>query len=203
MVTANPVERVIQLLEAFVEQGNTSLAAAKQLEGAIAESFAADHELQDLADLLAQYRPGGGGGLYAEADVVPQAAVWLRRLRSDSAVAGMRAVRPEASVAVQIVRWVDESFPGFVECVLVDAAGMEHRFVDKVPVVSLDDLQPTSCFPCEGTIGCEVEAAWKDAAGRSVARISTERPWGVASTTGRTRFVVLSSQVVQSTCGDR
>lgn len=41
-----------------------------------------------------------------------------------------------ASIAVEITQLVDEQFPGFVECRLVDATGVEHRFVEKGPVVS-------------------------------------------------------------------
>jgi hypothetical protein len=38
------------------------------------------------------------------------------------------------AVKVEIVRFVDEHQPGFVEVALVDAAGRLHTFVEKVPV---------------------------------------------------------------------
>lgn len=99
------------------------------------------------------------------------------------------------AVIVQISRFVDEHQPGFIECILLDALGESHLFVEKVPVVSKGDLWPTSSYPQPGAIACEVEAQWKDAAGRSLVRVSTERPWGVESTAGTTCFTVLLAQV--------
>jgi hypothetical protein len=51
------------------------------------------------------------------------------------------------AVTVQISRFVDEHQPGFVECILMDALGESHLFVEKVPVVSTDDLWSTSSYP--------------------------------------------------------
>lgn len=102
------------------------------------------------------------------------------------------------AVAISIECFVDEHQPGFVECRLVDAHGQSHLFVEKAPVVSSEDLGPASVYPRPGVIGCVVEAEWTDAQGRALARVDTERPWSVASTTGATRFVVLASQIVRS-----
>ena len=101
------------------------------------------------------------------------------------------------AIAIQIVRFVDDYQPGFVECRLVDAEGQPHLFVEKVPIVSTEDLWLNSSYPQAGAIACEVEAEWTDDRGRSLAKVNTERPWSVASTTGATRFVVLSSQVAE------
>jgi hypothetical protein len=97
---------------------------------------------------------------------------------------------------VQITRFVDEHFPGFVECVFQDANGASHVFVQKVPVVSRQELSATSSYPCAGTLDCEQESVWRDDAGRSLASIDTDRPWGVESSSGETQFVVLTSQLV-------
>ena len=100
------------------------------------------------------------------------------------------------ALTVEISRFVDESNPGFIECVIVDAFGKLHLILEKVPVISTEDLWSTSVYPRPGEIACEVEAAWTDESGRSLVRVSTELPWHVESTTGETAFVVLSSQVV-------
>jgi hypothetical protein len=102
------------------------------------------------------------------------------------------------AVTVQISRFVDEHQPGFVECILMDALGESHLFVEKVPVVSTDDLWSTSSYPQPGVIVCEVEEQWQDEAGRSLVRVSTKRPWGVESTAGTTCFTVLLAQLVLS-----
>ena len=100
------------------------------------------------------------------------------------------------ALSVEISRFVDDSNPGFVECLLVDALGRSHLFVEKVPIVSTEDLWSTSVYPRPGVIACAVEAEWKDGAGQSLARVSTELPWHVESTTGQTQFIVFASQLV-------
>jgi hypothetical protein len=87
------------------------------------------------------------------------------------------------AVTVQISRFVDEHQPGLVECILMDALGESHLFVEKVPIISTEDLWPASSYPQSGAIACEVEEQWKDAAGRWLVRVNTVRPWGVESMT--------------------
>ena len=98
-------------------------------------------------------------------------------------------------VAVEIVRFVDESFPGFVECHLNDASGQQHVFVDKVPVVTGVDLGPDSVYPQPGSIACEIFDRSTDAQGRELRKISTDRPWGIESISGAHSFVVLAEQL--------
>jgi hypothetical protein len=103
-----------------------------------------------------------------------------------------------AAVAVHITRFVDDHQPGFVECQLVDAAGVSHIFAGKVPVVATEELRSTSSYPCSGQIDCQVLAQWVDVDGVGLCRIDTSQPWGVESNAGVTEFVVASSQIVQS-----
>ena len=102
------------------------------------------------------------------------------------------------ALTVEIVRFVDEHQPGFVECVLRDAANNEHVFVEKVPVVTTENLWSTSSYPQPGAIECVVLEKWKDKNGRLLVRATTEQPWSVESTRGESSFVVLASQVVRS-----
>jgi hypothetical protein len=50
-------------------------------------------------------------------------------------------------LAVQIVRFVDDSFPGWVACEFLDAEGRLHELVDKYPVFSAETLEPHSKYP--------------------------------------------------------
>lgn len=59
-------------------------------------------------------------------------------------------------VRVNISRYADDSFPGWVECRLVDALGHEHVFVEKVPVVTKAHLDAASTYPQSGVIACVV-----------------------------------------------
>jgi len=98
------------------------------------------------------------------------------------------------SLTVEISRFVDEHFPGFVECTLIDAAGTRHTIVDKVPIVTLANLSSTSSYPQPGAVRGEVEARW-DGGGRAFVQFSTARPDGVESTSGLSTFVVFAEQV--------
>ena len=100
------------------------------------------------------------------------------------------------TVAVSILRFVDEYQPGFVECELTDAFGQIHSFMEKIPIVTGEPLWSNSTYPRSGGIACDVEQEWQDDAGRSLVKVNTERQWSVESTTGGTTFVVLSSQVI-------
>jgi len=104
-------------------------------------------------------------------------------------------------VAVEITRYVDESFPGWVELVLLDAHGTAWTFVEKVPVLSIENLTESSAFPRAGTIACEVVATSGQVAG--LVEIDTSRPWGIVATTGTSRFWVRSSQLVSPPSNQR
>jgi len=98
-------------------------------------------------------------------------------------------------LTIEIERYVDDSFPGWVECSLVDAFSNRHLFREKGPIVKAGYLGPESAYPQHGAIACEVEAEWKDDSGRSLVRVNTELPWGAESISGETRFVVPRAQV--------
>jgi hypothetical protein len=101
------------------------------------------------------------------------------------------------AVKVSIIRYVDDSQPGIVECKLVDARGREWTVIEKVPVVSLVDLDASSNYPQPGVIGCLVVERRQQADGREVVTISTEKPWDIESTTGETRFDVVPEQLIE------
>jgi hypothetical protein len=72
---------------------------------------------------------------------------------------------------------------------------MTQTFVEKLPVVSIGGSLGDAELPVFGYVDCERQSAWTDESGRHLARISTDRPWGVESTTGETQFVVFASQL--------
>jgi hypothetical protein len=81
-------------------------------------------------------------------------------------------------VRVNISRYADASFPGWVECTLVDALGHEHVFVEKVPVVTKAHLDAASSYPQSGVIACVVLGSSESDDGRQFVRIDTQSPWG-------------------------
>jgi hypothetical protein len=98
------------------------------------------------------------------------------------------------NIAVEITRYVDASFPGWVEFVLDDARGVRWSFVDKVPVVSAEDLTEASDYPRSARIECEVvsDPAIEEA---GLVKIDTSRPWGIETKDGTSTFVVHHSQL--------
>ena len=103
-----------------------------------------------------------------------------------------------AALSVSIERFVDDHFPGFVECVLVDFDDCKHQFIEKAPVVSTANLSPDSAFPQPGFIACQIQKEWTDEQGRQLVRVNTIEPWGVESTTGETSFTMLRVQLAHA-----
>src|SRR5687767_11069667 len=101
-------------------------------------------------------------------------------------------------IRVTIDRFTHESQPGWVECSFVDAAGSTHLFEEKVPIVTTDDLDARSAYPCEGMVACTVISTHRDVGGREIVSVDTARPWGIVSKSGQVRFEVLREQIVES-----
>jgi hypothetical protein len=101
-------------------------------------------------------------------------------------------------VKVQIVRFVEDYFPGIVECELVDAAGQVHTFKEKGPVVSDKLPGPEDKYPMNGIIRCDILERWNDPNGRDLVRVTTEQPDYVETKDGVMEFVVLSSQIISA-----
>jgi hypothetical protein len=78
---------------------------------------------------------------------------------------------------------------------MVDAAGDEHLFVDKVPMVTLANLHEASLFPQPGFIACTIIERYNRDDGRQVVHIDTHRPWSIESTVGRSKFEVFAEQL--------
>lgn len=99
-------------------------------------------------------------------------------------------------IKVEIGRYLDDHQPGWVECQFVDAQGYGWSFVEKVPVVSMEDLDRNSTYPRPGRIACQVIGK-RYVGGKEVVTIDTAKPWGIESTTGQTYFDVVSEQLIE------
>jgi hypothetical protein len=93
-------------------------------------------------------------------------------------------------LTVQILRFVDEAFPGWVECRFVDATGRQHSFIEKVPIVTNEDLDADSAYPQPGIVGCEIVRQYQDDKGQRLAPITTSRPWSIETAEGLSEFTV-------------
>ncbi len=100
-------------------------------------------------------------------------------------------------IQITIERLIERSQPGFVQCVLVDASGAHHLFVEKIPVVSREGLRDDTEYSRPGVVACIVMSARTASDGRELVTVDTELPWGIASTDGRTRFEIFPDQLVE------
>lgn len=101
------------------------------------------------------------------------------------------------SLVVQIERVVDDHFPVWVGCVLTDADGVRHEFVEKAPVIITGERISGSHYPRPGHISCVIEEEWVNELGRSLVRVNTEKPWSIESVAGETKFTVFKEQIFQ------
>jgi hypothetical protein len=102
------------------------------------------------------------------------------------------------ALKVTITRYVnDEPQPGIVECELHDVHGHRWCFIEKTAIVSATNLDANSAYPQPGVIAAQVVNRSRDATGREIIRIDTERPWGVESVDGVTQFEVLPESLVE------
>lgn len=99
---------------------------------------------------------------------------------------------------VMIERVVDaEVCPWILECLLIDADGDEHRFIENEAILFAANLSSSTIYPQPAQLACVVLKRWTDETGRDLALISTTKPWGMESTTGATSFTVFGAQIVQ------
>jgi hypothetical protein len=98
-------------------------------------------------------------------------------------------------LTVQIVRFVDDRFPGWVECNFLDADSVRHSIVDKYPQFTTVILDETSVYPQLGEAPCEVLELLRDSQGRELARITLARPGGMESKEGLSEFIVEATQL--------
>jgi hypothetical protein len=96
---------------------------------------------------------------------------------------------------VQIVRFVDDDQPGFVECEFTDADGRPHRVIDKAPIFTTATVAADSIYPQPGAVRCRLLGVSQDRDGRRLFTISTADPFSIETAEGLTEFDVLTSQV--------
>jgi hypothetical protein len=99
------------------------------------------------------------------------------------------------NLVVQIVRFVDDHFPGWVASEFVDAEGHLHTFIEKVRIFSVEHMDATTSYPQPGVVRCEILDRSQGPLGQELLHVSTANPDGVESTQGLTDFVVLPSQL--------
>lgn len=100
-----------------------------------------------------------------------------------------------SEIKIQILRIIDTHQPGFVECQFTDAWGVIHVVIEKIPVVSWENLWTDSEFPTYGAIRCEIIKEYIEDEKKFI-KVSTEKPDGVETTNGLHEFDMLPHQLL-------
>jgi len=77
-----------------------------------------------------------------------------------------------------------------VECEFLDAEGHRHFIIEKVPVVTAEDLDADTEYPKPGTVRCEILKRYRNEKGQELVFITTDRPIHIESTQGASEFTV-------------
>lgn len=101
------------------------------------------------------------------------------------------------AIKVQIVKFIDDHQPGFVECRFFDAMSNEHIVEEKVPVVTSVNLNEYSLYPLGGVIACEILSTKQNQDGKLIATVTTSKPWGVETIEGITQFDIFEEQLTE------
>ncbi len=101
------------------------------------------------------------------------------------------------NLIVSINKLSDTDFPGWVDCSLVDVFGDSHTFHEKVSIVSSENLNSKSKFPCRGMIKCDISALSPGGPDAMVV-VNTSVIDGVESLDGVSEFTVNMNQVIST-----
>ncbi len=100
------------------------------------------------------------------------------------------------AIKILITNFIDDHYPGFVQCKFYDAFGREHILEDKVPIFTDQYLDAKSVFPQDGVVACEILKEWSDKNGRTINFVNIAKPWGVKTIEGLTQFEVFEEELV-------
>ena len=98
-------------------------------------------------------------------------------------------------LSVLIARYVDASQPGWVECHFHDAAGQLWKILEKVPVVTDQEISESTELPTHGIVHCVENSRHTHESGRQLVAIDTELPFYIEATDGTHNFEVLADQL--------
>ena len=101
-----------------------------------------------------------------------------------------------SKLKIIIYRYFDNHVPGWIECKFTDGYGKEHIIIEKVPVITTKHLDEHSDYPRYDKIECEILKEWKDANDRQLIRIDLNKPYGIESIDGKSKFDVLKTQLI-------
>jgi hypothetical protein len=92
---------------------------------------------------------------------------------------------------IDIIEYEKDYFPGYVYCKFIDAFGKTHYFGEKLPVVSVENINEKTILPRKGFIRGEIINKKND-----IIYFSTTEPDGVESIDGENIFYANKEQII-------
>jgi hypothetical protein len=92
---------------------------------------------------------------------------------------------------IDIIEYTQNNFPGYVHCKLIDAFGRTHFFEEKIPIVSVENINRKTILPKRGIICGEIINK-ED----GIICFSTLKPDDIKSIDGENIFYVNKEQIV-------
>ena len=89
-----------------------------------------------------------------------------------------------------ILAYIDNSNPGWIRCCFTDIHRSLHYFIEKVPVITLLELDENSTYPQDVTILCKVI----DINGKK-ATVDISKPWGIEDENGEAVFAINENRI--------
>jgi hypothetical protein len=92
---------------------------------------------------------------------------------------------------IDIIEYTQNNFPGYVHCKFIDAFGETHYFEEKIPIVSVENINEKTILPKRGFIRGEIMSKEN-----GIICFSTLKPDDIESTDGENIFYINEEQII-------
>jgi 3-dehydroquinate dehydratase len=96
---------------------------------------------------------------------------------------------------IKIVKYVDDSQPGWVKCVFEDVQERQWSFVEKAPIVTSQQIGHGDNYPLDGEVECSLISEFTDSNNNKIVTIDLSSPLGIEAENGQSKFNVFESQI--------
>jgi hypothetical protein len=93
---------------------------------------------------------------------------------------------------VDIIEYTQSNFPGWVLCKVIDSTGQIHYFEEKVPIVSIENINKDTILPQKGYVRGKIINR-----NNGIICFSTLKPDGVETKEGVSIFYVYENQIIK------
>jgi hypothetical protein len=93
---------------------------------------------------------------------------------------------------VDIIEYRQSDFPGWVLCKTIDSTGKTHYFEEKIPIISIENINKDTILPRKGYVKGEITNK-----NDGIICFSTSKPDDVETKEGVSIFYVYENQIIK------